>query len=325
MRRRHRELGGVLPGLIFVAFLAGPLAFPKDKKDWPDPLPLFMDPGFHFSQIDTLCLAPALDLRSDQTAPLSLSERGVRTGIFPNEHIHSADQTLAEDFKFNGYRTTDCNPVTATLNDFRSSSDAWLRSLNFGQSNWLFVVGVESVNSSANWLGGKGGSAIVSGFLFERQTDSVKLVWRERDIGVAEAGYTGRKGTVERGQVEIAVNNGILHLTSRFERRSRGRPFAFVVEEENFGTSCDGVWNVLKETLNNDPKKYSVVFLDASDKMALYMRQRDLFKDNENHLVLRTHEAGCVIEFTQMIDMFKGKTANGWDELTKQMHASLAK
>lgn len=329
MKRRHTGVGGVLLGLIFVGFLSSPLAFPKDKKDRkgrPEPLPLFMDPGFRFSQIDTVCLAPSLDLRSDKTAPLSLSEKGPSTGLFPNERIHSADQVLAEVFKWSGYQTTQCNAVAATLSDLRSPSDAWLRNLNFGQSNWLFVFGVEDVNSSASWVGGNGGYAIVSGFLFEQQTNTAKLVWRDRAIGVADAGYMGRKGTVERGQVDLAVNDGIAHLTSKFERRSRGgRPFAFVVEEENFGASCDEVWAVLKETLSNDPKKYKVAFLDASDKMALYVLRRNWFKGNENHLVLRTHEAGCVIELTQVYGTSKGQAANGWDELTKQMHASLPK
>lgn len=326
MPKHHSEAVSILLAVVFVAFLASPLAFPKDKKEWPEPMVIFMDPDFKFSQVDNICLAPVLDLRSDKSAALSLTERGPSTGFFPNERIATANQALAGGFKGSGYPTSECDPVNATLDDLRSPSDAWLRNLNFGKSNWLFVVAVEDVHSSANWLGGEGGYAIVSGLLFQQKSGSARLVWRDRSLGVVEGGYTGRKKTVERGEDYIAVNNGIGRLILKFERRSRGRLVAYFVENENFDTSCDRVWTALKDRLSQDPKKYRAAFLDASDKMALYTMIRKTFAvEHEDHVVLRPHENGCVMELTQGHSTYDDHVTHDWDELAKQMHTSLAK
>jgi hypothetical protein len=324
MRRQRSEVRSVLPGLLIaLAFLSSPSAFSKNKKERPKPVPLFMDPDFHFSQIDSICLTPALDLRSDKTLPIALSTRGESTR--GEKHIHSADQTLAETFKFSGYGTTECNAVNATLSDLKSPSDAWLHNLNFGQSNWLFVVGVEDVSSLTAWSGFEG-SAIVSGYLFERQTSSIKLVWRERSMGVVgDTGLTimGRKlkATFERELADIAVDDGIRRLVWKFEQRSRklGDRGDYLVHNENFDTSCNQVWTTLKDTLTKDPKKYREVFFDASDRMALYTMR---YNDHENRVVLRAHEAGCGMEFTQPLS---ASWSYEWDDLIKQVRASLAK
>jgi len=136
----------------------------------------------------------------------------------------------------------------------------------------------------------------------------------------------GRKRTVERGENYIAVNNGIDRLLLKFERRSRGRPVAYFVEKENFDISCDRAWMALKDTLSHDPKKYRAAFLDESDKMALYtMVHLTNSGEHEDHVVLRPHENGCVMELTQGHDTINDHLTHDWDELAKQMHASLAK
>jgi len=67
--------------LLMVSFWV-PAAWPKDR--WEVPPPLFMAPEFRFSQIDTICVAPAIDLRADKTEPLNLSGPGERHGnLFP--------------------------------------------------------------------------------------------------------------------------------------------------------------------------------------------------------------------------------------------------
>ena len=68
-----------IPGAIRRAFLAvllvvsfwAPAAWPKDTKAEKEPI--FMAPGLDFSQIDTICIAPTIDLRPDKTQPLLLS------------------------------------------------------------------------------------------------------------------------------------------------------------------------------------------------------------------------------------------------------------
>lgn len=326
MEKQDSTVRVILLGWLFVAFLSSGLAFPKDKK-WPEPLPIFMDPGFKFSQVDTICLAPALDLRSDKSAELSLTEAGPATGFTSKSRIHSANQALAADFKASGYPTSECNPVNATLNDLRAPSDTWLGNLNFGKSNWLFVLGVEDVTSKANWLGGEGGHAIVSGFLFERQASSVRLVWRDRSLGLSEVGiFAGHKEEVNLLQNYVAVSNAIGQLISKFERRTRGRPTAFVVDYENFDTSCDQVWTALSDTLSQDSKNYKAAFLDASDKVALYtMHHLTNPIGHEDHVVLRTHGGGCVMELMQAHETINDGRTRDWDELTKRMRASLAK
>ena len=156
-------------GLLLVAFLWSPAAFPKEKVE---PLPLFMDPEFRFSQVGTICLAPALDLRPDKSTPLSVSEQGPRLNF---QHIQSANQVMADIFKRIGYETGECNPVSATLSDLKAPSETWLRTLDFGQSSWLFIFAVEDVAT----IGWSHVHAVVSGLLFEKRGASVRLVWRD--------------------------------------------------------------------------------------------------------------------------------------------------
>src|SRR5216684_656190 len=136
-------------GLLFVAFLWSPAAFSKDKVK---PLPLFVDPAFQFSQVETICLASALDLRSDKTTPLFLSERGPGTGF---SHTESANKETGRILNKIGYQTTECNPMSAALSDLKSPSDTWLRSLDFGQSSWLFVVAVEDLSTAYSFWAGE--------------------------------------------------------------------------------------------------------------------------------------------------------------------------
>ena len=170
-----------ISGLLLVALVWSTVGFSKEK-DSVEPAPVFMDPDFHFSQVSTICLAPGLDLRADKTEQLFLSERGPGPGF---EHSASADQYMAGVFGWMGYQTTECRPVTATLADLRAPSEEWLRSLDFGQSNWLFVLAVEDVRAKCGWIVGAGGMwgetcALVSGVLFEKRSDAVRMVWRDR-------------------------------------------------------------------------------------------------------------------------------------------------
>ena len=64
MRRRFS-------GLLLVVSFLGAAAWPKDQKEQREPV--FMAPEFRFSQIDTICLAPPIDLRSDKTKAIKCS------------------------------------------------------------------------------------------------------------------------------------------------------------------------------------------------------------------------------------------------------------
>jgi hypothetical protein len=322
---KDRTMRKVILSLFAILILWSPPIHSKEKE-LVEPVPLFMAPDFEFKQIDSICLAPALDLRLDKTAAFSLSESGPR---FNFSRIATADRALAGAFKGQGYGTSGCASVSATLEELRSPSDTWMRSLNFGKSNWLFVVGVESVNSDAAWRLGGNGYAVVSGFLFEKQAGSARLAWRDRALGVFHQGVTGSKQALENGEDHLAVNIGIWRLISKFERRSRGRPAGFVVDYENFDSPCDQVWNVLKDELRSDLKKYGGVrgvFLDETDKMALYtMYHITNPGGHEDHVVLRNHDGKCAMELTQEYETVNDGPTHDWNDLTKQMHATLAK
>lgn len=313
-------------GLLFITFLWDPTAVAKERETV-RPTPLFIDPAFSFSQIGTICLAPILDLRSNASGPLALSERGPRTGFFKNEYIPGADQVLAEDFNGSGYQTAACNPVRATLGDLTAPSDTWLRKLDFGQSNWLFVPVVEDVCISCMFEGRAEvkGYAVVSGFLFQKRPDAVRLVWRDRIAGilVEVVKYNGSKIALETGLGTIAVNNGISRLVGEFEWRSPKRPeWFFTVDEENFGASCDVVWDKLKDALNSHSKEYKVVFMDAGDRMVLYFDHRRTFM--EDHAVLKPHGDTCAVQATQSFQINASQTEH-WSELVGEVRASLPK
>jgi hypothetical protein len=307
-------------GSLVAAFLWSSMAFAYEKVE---PIPIFMDPEFRFNQIETICLAPALDLRSDKTTPLFLSEQGPGIGF---SHTQSANQETAGILKSMGYQTTECNPVSATLNDLKTPLDTWLRNLDFGQTSWLLIFAVEDLRTAYSFWGEASGfagpQAVVSGFLFERRADAVRLVWRDRAVGTLPEGLLGgRKKTVEAGESAMTVDDGIGRLLAEFERR-KGRPrLAFGVVEENFSATCDAVWTALKDTLEGDPKKFKIGVLDGSDKMALYTTH--IGGAHEDHVVLKTQGGACAMQITQA--RYVGKMADEWGELIKRMRASLPK
>ena len=152
LRRMHLGL------LVMVSFCA-PAAWPKDAKQPKEPI--FMASGLDFSQIDTICVAPTIDFRADKTQPLFLSGHGKHVSSWSTKIPPiSADDAIAGAFKFLGYKTAECSLVGATLDDLKAPSDGWLGKLDFGSSQWLFVLAVEYVKtpyrehkSAQEWTG----------------------------------------------------------------------------------------------------------------------------------------------------------------------------
>jgi hypothetical protein len=248
-----------------------------------------------------------------------LSESGPRLDF---KRTESADKYTTGAFKHFGYQTVPCNPVSATLSDLIKPSDTWLRSLDFGQTRWLFVLAVEEVNPTARFTL-ETGFAVVSGFLFEKRAADIRLVWRERDVGTPQifGNVYGRKATVEAIDTAMAVNNGITLILSKIEQRSKAHPIlVFGVVEENFSATCDAVWAALKDTLESDPKKFKIGFLDSSDKMAIYTTWH-MSGAHEDHVVLKTQGGECAMQITQ--PRYEGKMTDEWGELIKRMRASL--
>ena len=305
-------------GLLFATLLWAPCAH---GGKIPDPLPLFMDPDFRFSQIDSICLPPILDVRADKSSPLYLTER---VGIADFGHLPPTDKTLNAYLISIGYPTVQCNAVTAAASDLAAPSEAWMRTLDFGQSRWLFIYAVEDARVGANWLGGEGGYAVVSGLLFEKRTSGVKLVWRERAAGVPWENMFGRKEKVLEAETAESVNNTIVELLAKFEwRAKKRRQLAFAVDEQEFPANCEAAWTAVKDFLSEHQKKYVVFSLDDSDRLALYARGiggRPMDPMNEDHLALKPKGNACVMEVTQSFPL---KRSDDWDELAKQVRASL--
>jgi hypothetical protein len=291
-----------------------------------------MDPEFSFSQVDTLCLAPVLDLRSDKSSPLILA--GNAPGL-DFSHTKNPNQFTADVFKNRGYQTAQCNTVTAALNDLAAPSEAWLRNLDFGPSSWLFILAVEDIRTSYSFWGESGGfatgDAVLSGFLFEKRASGPGLVWRDRAFGMLRLSnsFSGRKAKMQAYESAQEVNSAITYLLSEFEPRSKRNPyFFFAVNEETFAATCDIVWISLADALNKDSHKYKVAFLDGSDKIALYTVYHKSFIngpfENENHLVLKTQGDACVMQATQSF-VFNAKPTDDWSDLAKAIRASLSK
>jgi len=320
-----------LVALLLVALFWNPALLANEKeKEGARPIPIFVDPEFSFSQIGDICLAPALDLRPDKAIPLYLTERGPGIGFF--EHQPSANQHTAAILKGTGYQTVECNPVNATLNDLTAGSDAWLRTLDFGRSNWLFVLAVEEVHAPYSFWGVEGGyaggTAVVSGFLFEKRADTGRLVWRDRAVGTLPPGSyaSARKAKTEAIESAVEVNDAISHLIVEFEPRSKNRRnLLFAVDEEKFAASCDLVWSALKDVLNREHKKYRAAFLSDSDRMVIYSVFHKSFGgpfENQDHLILRTRGDACAM---QVVQVYALKHGDDWSDLAKEVRAALAK
>jgi len=305
-------------GLMFATLLWAPCAY---CGKIPDPLPLFMDPDFRFSQVDSICLPPALDVRADKTRPLYLTERGPSTDF---AHIQPTDKSLNGYLISIGYPTVQCSPVSATASDLAAPSEAWMSTLDFGQSRWLFIFAVEDLHVAASWLGGEGSYAVVSGLLFEKRASGVKLVWRERAAGAPWDTMLGRKEKVLEAETAQSVDNSIVELLAKFEwRAKKRRQVAFAVDEQELPGSCEAAWSALKDFMNEHRKKYVVFSLDDSDRLALYARGiggMPMSPMNEDHLALKPKGNACAMEVTQSFPL---KRSDDWDDLAKQVRAAL--
>lgn len=276
------------------------------------PLPFFMDPEFHFSEIDTVCLAPILDLRPDKTVEMTLDDPGIN-------HIKSPNQSMADTFKYIGYPTATCNPVSATVADMTSPTDAFLQTLDFGPSQWLLVLAVEDMNVVR---GLDEVRVVVCASLFRKRPGGPKLVWHDRWVGRSDSEVMMFKRNESiRINGALSLNDGIDHLVCEFEMRTKKRPMmGFVVDQEHFDSSCDVVWSALNDAFSKDPRRYHVAFTQSSQFMAIFISFRASAMGNEDRVVLRPGGTACSMEFTQS---YLWQETNDWIDLSKQIRASL--
>ena len=196
----------------------------------------------------------------------------------------SADDAIAGALKFFGYKTASCSLVIATLDDLKAPSDGWLRKLDFGDSQWLFVLAVEYVKTpyrehsnlwSRNGQAMGKSHAVVSGYLFEKQPVGCRLVWRDKIIGVdyggREAKYVdANEAGMELTQSEQAIKIGVDSILSGFDKRKK-RVWYFHdnTETEIFDVTCHAVWAALKDTFKN-PGMYEIIQSDDADMTLVY-------------------------------------------------------
>lgn len=328
-----------MAGLLSVAITLNPTVWAKGPKEEIRPSPLFVDPAFNFGRIDSICLAPIMDLRSDKTAHIFL--RG-KTPSVDFVHVPSAEGILSGNLAWLGYAPSWCNPVDATSNDLAKPSDAWLRSLNFGQSKWLFIVAVDALSATKNantgvhpmGLGVRSGfvaeHAVVSGYLFEKTMDSAKLVWRDRELGLDHSG-----GVIGLTSADVystgAVNSPVQNLVWKFDPHSKKRPLVrFASTEEDFNATCDAVWDALRGALAEDTDKYEVALLDPTDKLALYtVKYNSLMPHfrgdeggNEERIALKGDTGSCRLQFTQP---FRTSGQDDWGDLMERVRVLVSK
>jgi hypothetical protein len=212
---------------------------------------LYVAPGFQFNQIDTICIAHPIDLRTDRTERIYLSGDdpapnvklypaygSVQTIIDSQNHSYSIQSRLALDFNKRGYDTMNCKPVNATLDDLKEPNKSWIRKLDFGESRWLFLLVVEDASGTyknnvplglftgAPMANFGRGSAFVSGYLFDQQ--SASLVWSSKEVcNRCVRGYGEYKGInagaefMERQEALLWAISGSFGLLDKFEKRKK--------------------------------------------------------------------------------------------------------
>jgi len=221
--------------LMFLGISLGSLVAqqPSCKKE-----PAFAAPGLQFSQIDTICIAHPIDLRSDKTEQIYLSgvdpAPNIRFQSRPVDWTFSIRTDLVFEFNKHGYETAVCKPVNATLDDLKEAKESWIRKLDFGESRWLFVPVVEDASgtsgAASGWVlgqftGGRGnGVAVVSVYLFDKQSNC--LAWSDRagcqlrhGIMAGSSHVIGDKGAVEFIERQNVIGYSYRFLIDAFEKR----------------------------------------------------------------------------------------------------------
>ena len=308
-------------GIFLAILLCAPAAMAKQKEELP---PLFMAPDFHFSQIDSICLAPTIDLRADKSLPLPLSGWTVDV-----EHVKSIDADIPDKFKTIGYPTVKCSSVSAMSGDLNAPTEAWLRGLDFGPSHYLFILAVEGASSQHGrelvpWSSSSHAAyAVLSAFLFEKQTSGVKLDWRDRVVGrTAFSLWSWSKEGLQRVQIGEAIRVGVELLLMKFETRNKKiRPLfepRMVSYEEDI--ACNVLWPTLNDVLKNSGK-YDIIGVYDSTLMVVYALGRGHSTEEKriDYAILKGREHGCTMQVTEV-----GRT-NGPDSLKKEVQASLTK
>ena len=288
--------------VLVLAACCVPAAFSKTPKDLE---PVFMDTDFHFSQIDTLCVSPVLDLRSDRTLQVLLDGPPHQSGGI--SHLSPGD-ALENVLGRIGYKTSKCNSINATLADLNTPTDAWMKKLDFGESRWLFVTVVEYVYSPEYYLVTGQTYSIVSGYLFEKKSTGVKLVLHDRVTGMDDrlrlglspiGSFKKVSDSFRESQCTAAVDDGIVTIFHKFEVRDKKIGSGYVpsvTETESFNVSCDALWIALNDTLKN-AEAYEIIQIDSADRMAVFSIQAKV-----RHLddaVLKPENGSCSMRVTE--------------------------
>jgi hypothetical protein len=312
-----------------VVLFVGAAAWSKDRGEQRGPV--FMAPDFQFSQIDTICIAPPIDLRADKTEPLYLSASGGKAPHLLGERPITADVAVANWFNHLGYPTVGCNSVDP-LDDLRAPSDAWLSKLDFGQSRWLFILAVEYFSTPYGKSEALFGSqtnrshAVVSGYLFAKQAAGGKLVWRDKVVGTdydpMGGSMMGRKSGVKGVESEQAIAIGVKILLSKFETRNKDIRLPDKTYLEPFDVNCSALWPALNDVLKNSGK-YDIIQIDDPDKMAIY----SMGVKSEHRMddaILRPNDNGCSMEITPAPSP-RAMGPSDVKSLSQHVHAVLSK
>jgi hypothetical protein len=267
----------------------------------------------------------------------------------------TADADLANTLQTFGYQTASCKALVGTVDDLKEPlSDSFLSGLDFGNSRFLFVVGVEDrstthlTKSNKFVPGGLGeaGWVVLSGYLFDKQAPG-RLVWRNRVIGVDQSGMEllGPEAAAKTYIGEVAIRNGESALLSSFMSRGAKaiQPSKSETREakweaiqggrlhtaETFAVPCDSLWSTIKETLG-DSKHFEIVASFDSDRMVFFSRGR---RGQEalriiDYLNLTPAANGCTEHFVQPPHMAANHTTGYFkdaSDLNKLLHIPLSK
>jgi hypothetical protein len=195
--------------------------------------PVFVDPEFHFDDIDVLYVLPAVDLRQqldkhseedleilDLTARCYVQRRGY--------HVEPKDRTprLAPCTAVRGSKAwkpyhksppTRLHPAASELN---SPQPSFIRTLGPDKARWVLLLVL--VDASTHMKGVRIGRAQVAGMLFDKQRG--KLVWHGignsgPTLGVTPGVVVG--ALMKHMNVQDAIQDATLDLSKMFDKQKR--------------------------------------------------------------------------------------------------------
>ena len=183
----------------------------------PPTLPIFMDPGFQFAELDSIYILPSIDLRTEKAK--SSSSELASMDSYARFWLENKGYKIAPEWPKRRSQMKNWTPPSRPEfleEDLKEPTPAWISKLGPDDARWVLIVALEDAASKITF--GSKGSAVVSGYLFDKKDG--KCVWKDRGFGKSSSG--GLIGmAMKSGMTDDAIRIATADLYGHFEKRNK--------------------------------------------------------------------------------------------------------